>query len=54
MTPATLSFKIKITITGGMVYNRGPYTIDLMCGKTTGGVVTTKVTISEPTTFKST
>ena len=54
MTPGTLDFYLLITITGGIEHNFGSYTINLMCGKTTGGVVTTKVTISEPTAFQRT
>lgn len=48
LLPGTVNFYLLITITGGMEYNFGAYSINLMCGKTTGGVVTTSITISEP------
>ena len=54
MMPGTVSFYLLITITGGKEYVFGDYSIDLMCGKTTAGVVTTKITISNPTTLQTT
>ena len=42
LTPATMTFYLMTTLTGGMKYNFGPYNIDLLCGQTTGGVLTTK------------